>query len=341
MTNNTNEIDIQEFLRQAFDSKNFFINIDNIVNQFREHIDAGNIYLKNEATGFLNEKLNYYMRPGNFYANDREFISYIDTIVKLYRPLFESKKRTYDLVWKDNTLYLLDQTVQGRALLLEQGVDIRKPFGYKSTRKLAVKDLCSLIYKEEGFFFYPRTIHAYEEKIQEYQTRLSLYFDEKQHDWSEIIARYPSIQMAQLAVNFGHEIRPTDIKIIFSHVINQFNGYRFNQSIDNQYNIQVFSSLIVNAKFFEHTLAPSKKIEVALSKFFNYPLSVLEQDPSSYNQKDKFAMELMRYPEFKVHNFEKRIENRKSIKNFGTIVITQEQRQTLNQPNPVVKKRKI
>src|SRR5690606_1502484 len=101
-------------------------------------------------------------------------------------------------------------------------------------------------------------------KLQKDREIIKRYKKNIEINWEDIVNKYPTIEILYLATTFDYETKPLDVKKVFNYTTTY---KRMNTLFRNNlnYKVELFSEIMVNSKFFQHTLAPTKNIENALT----------------------------------------------------------------------------
>lgn len=325
---NDNNKTITEILNKEIYSNKFPQNIDLIYDFIAKKIKENKYGDRSEIINFLNNKIEIIIKNlTSFTYSSPTLLSYI----KLYEPCINNKDKKKS--WDKLSIYLFDQCIQGRDFLAKYNIDLAnvKEVSY---RKYALETSVKKVFEKSSEFL-EYSPEIYDKKLKEAFELISRYHNSSQPMWEELLKKYPSIPLAYIASELDYELKPLEIKNLFDTCIHQ---YQKDCHKNIQPSAEILGELIHNAPFFEKVLAPAKKIELAVSKFLEYPIN-----NENSSKSDIFAKTIIKTPIFKVSNLEIRIEKSKSFKIFGTRYPTNEQKEMIKNMaiKPTTKKVKI
>lgn len=318
---------------EIFDKEFYKLNTPSeyLLNQIKEDITNDNSYSsnKNAIVSFLNVKL------------DRDFSSPNIYLLTLYDYLLNIKKIKYDILWKNETLYLIDKMPGGRELLIKYKVNLDNT-KYSSYNIYSLEKVAGEIDMFFKNYSYTSGLFLEDTRYKKLENRFMSYYNPKYVKWNEILDKNPNIILANIAHNSGYELKPHEIKKICNNFLFFISTPRYTNIlslniIENLKNFSLLFAKIINeSPCFEHTLINSKNIHLSVAKFLNLP-------KDRYDEKIKvFCENLTNYPGFLKDNLDRKLLRKESLILFNTLYPNSEQIEIIkNQKEKPKKKMKI
>lgn len=285
----------------------------------KEHVD----YIKRLVVVFLNEKLQKYFE--HYYINSikNNNKEYLYKFLNIYQYLLDNDKKHKTNVWDPSTIALLDSNSDAREFLDKHYPSIFKQNIYKqkgaellSERLLSLPNFTQSLYDEKMYNIHMNNV-----------VKLIERYDEKNFDWSKLVKKSPSLSLAILCKNYNYEIKKEDFFNIFHHTKN---------NIKKQYNIDTndiiekvsdaYNSLLINSVFFKNSLAPSKNIHQALSKFLESEV-VTNKEYFDLPFYQVFNNCVLTSKDYDVINYETKLEKHSYYKVMGKWLLTPQEKE--------------
>lgn len=293
-----------------------------------------------KATIVVNESL--FKEKNNYYDLERMQADCMALAYMKYFPIYDLllavDKERASLVWEPKTIALIDQYWTGQKIIEKYEPNFLKKKAYRDSGIITTHD--TLIYWNNKLLV--QGVEKYEDFLHYTGTQLNRYGNSIH--WKNALKDQPLLSIAIHAAHSGYTLTEHEL----FHIFKNLGQYIYQQSLENVSNKDIFDyvlesycQLLLESKFFQHTLVPQNNVRSGLKKF-------LIQDKVLENGKfsKTFFNEVLNYKEFSYVNMNYKVDKKLQLKLMGKYCLKPEeitlfQEKLKNMVKPSISKKKI
>lgn len=306
-----------------------------LINDITYYIKA---HLNNEVTS-LNNNISCY-KDGYYNAQIEEQTedkpkgsSRISHFLSFYEVLLKLDTGKKSIIWNPRNIAFIDQFAFGQKMLDKIDSNLFKKSKYKEEGINLVNN--NLMNNNNNL------LRGNEDLLKKKLDYYLLKFDRygKKPQWNIILKKHPSLFNAMLASSQDYELNHKELLDLYNNLYEHIKTNRTATKKASEY-AEIYSKLLMESKYFEHSLVPTKNIRQAISNFLN---TILINDPESGN--DIFSHDIIAYPQYDFYNMQAKIKKHNNFKVLGKFFVTPEDEKKVEElllaSKPAPKRNKI
>lgn len=248
--------------------------------------------------------------------------------------LLDTSKKT--IIWQPSSLAFIDQFALGRDIL-----DTIEPDQITKSkhREICLQNLSKQIIAQSEALYYFNEDNL-NRNLNYFQEQLTRY--DKKPNWGVILKAQPALSNALLAYNYGYELNQKELLNVFENTYDVVRTPYF--PLDKiQVCGDIYCDLLLNSKFFKHSLATQKNIQQAISLFIGHDL--VEEKSWGLNKLELFTNHVLSFKAYDASNLEFKLQKQNNFKIMGKYFVTAEEQIIVNQileesfKKPTIKKK--